>query len=118
MRLIDNLKDRKMAEYYLIGTPASITFALLVGIVVRAKPILSTPIPGIIKIGGENLFIYRSKDEFVEEIKKIMDNPRTYRIEMEKYSWKSKAREFEDLLEGVVIRGVKDLLNNNVWILK
>jgi glycosyltransferase involved in cell wall biosynthesis len=72
------------------------------------KPILSTPIPGIIKIGGENLFIYRSKDEFVEEIKKIMDNPRTYRIEMEEYSWKSKAREFEDLLEGVVIRGAKD----------
>ena len=66
MRAIDNLKDRKMAEYYLIGTLASITFALLVGIIVRAKPILSTPIPGIIKIGGENLFIYQSKDEFVE----------------------------------------------------
>jgi len=30
------LKDRKMAEYYLIGTLANITFALLVGIVVRA----------------------------------------------------------------------------------
>ena len=32
----NELKDRKMAEYYLIGTLASITFALLVGIVVRA----------------------------------------------------------------------------------
>jgi len=28
------LKDRKMAEYYLIGTIVSITFALLVGIIV------------------------------------------------------------------------------------
>jgi len=26
---------------------------------------------------------------------------------MGEYSWKSKAREFEDLLEGVVIRGAK-----------
>ena len=30
------MKDRKMTEYYLIGTLVSITFALLVGIVVRA----------------------------------------------------------------------------------
>jgi len=36
VRAIDNLKDRKMAEYYLIGTLLSITFALLVGIIVRA----------------------------------------------------------------------------------
>jgi len=32
----NELKDRKMAEYYLIGTLVSITFALLAGIVVRA----------------------------------------------------------------------------------
>ncbi len=32
----NELKDRKMAEYYLIGTLLSITFALLVGVVVRA----------------------------------------------------------------------------------
>ncbi len=31
----NELKDRKMAEYYLIGTLASITFALLVGIITR-----------------------------------------------------------------------------------
>ena len=29
----NELKDRKMAEYYLIGTLLSITFALLAGIV-------------------------------------------------------------------------------------
>ncbi len=32
----NELKEREMAEYYLIGTLLSITFALLVGIVVRA----------------------------------------------------------------------------------
>ncbi len=31
----NELKDRKMAEYYLVGTLASITFALLVGIAIR-----------------------------------------------------------------------------------
>ncbi len=71
------------------------------------KPILSTPIPDIMKIGGENLFIYQSKTEFIEGIKKIMDNPRTYRIDVEKYSWKSGARAFEDLLEDV-IRGAEN----------
>ena len=49
----------------------------------------------------------KAVDEFVVEIKKVMDNPRTYMIEMEEYSWKSKAREFEDLLEEVLIRGAK-----------
>jgi glycosyltransferase involved in cell wall biosynthesis len=49
----------------------------------------------------------KAVDEFVVEIKKVMDNPRTYRIEMEEYSWKSKARELEDLLEEVLIRGAK-----------
>jgi len=32
----NELKDRKMAEYYLVGTLVSITFALLAGIIVRA----------------------------------------------------------------------------------
>ena len=31
----NELKDRKMAEYYLIGTLISITFALIVGIIVK-----------------------------------------------------------------------------------
>ena len=72
------------------------------------KPILATPIPDVMKIGGENLFIYRSKDEFVEGIKRVMDNPRAYRIDVDGYSWKSKAREFEGLLEGVVIGAKND----------
>jgi len=32
----NELTDRKMAEYYLVGTLVSITFALLAGIIVRA----------------------------------------------------------------------------------
>jgi hypothetical protein len=56
------------------------------------------------KIGGENLFIYNDKKEFVETVKHIMDNRRTYTINVEQYSWKSKAKEFEQLLEELVQR--------------
>ena len=63
-------------------------------------------IPDVMKVGGENLFIYRNKDEFIREIKRIMDDPRAYRIDVRKYSWQSKAREFEVFLKNI-IRGKK-----------
>lgn len=62
------------------------------------KPILSTPIPDMMKTGGENLFIYRNKEEFVENVKKIMGNERRYEVNVENYSWKEKAAEFETVL--------------------
>jgi len=65
------------------------------------KPILSTPIPDMMKIGGEHLFIYKNMDEFVERVKDIMENPRTYQIDVDEYSWKKKAEEMEGVLEEV-----------------
>jgi glycosyltransferase involved in cell wall biosynthesis len=67
-----------------------------------AKPILSAPIPDMMKISGENLFIYKDKEEFIEKARYIMDNPRTYIIDMEQYSWQGKAKEFEELLEELI----------------
>ena len=66
------------------------------------KPILSTPIPNIMELGGANLFIYRDMTEFVEAVKRIMDDPRTYPVEVSGYSWKNKAEEFEKVLDEVV----------------
>lgn len=66
------------------------------------KPILSTPIPDVMKIGAENLYIYRNKDEFVDKVKYIMENQREFKIDIEKYSWKRKAEELEILLEDVM----------------
>ena len=66
------------------------------------KPILSTPIPNIMELGGENLFIYRDMQEFVEVVKRIMDNPRTYPVEVSGYSWKNKAKEMEKVLSEVI----------------
>ena len=71
------------------------------------KPILSTPIPDMMKIGGENLFIYESGREFIEKAKYIMDNPRVYTIDVEKYSWQSKAKKFEGLLEELIQRSMR-----------
>lgn len=66
------------------------------------KPILSTPIPDVMKVGGESLFIYRDKEEFVDKVKYIMANPRKYEMDVSEYSWKRKAKELESLLQELI----------------
>ncbi|NQE44554.1 D-inositol-3-phosphate glycosyltransferase [ANME-1 cluster archaeon GoMg2] len=66
------------------------------------KPILSTPLPDVMKVGSENLFIYRDEEEFVDRVKYIMTNPREYEIDITAYSWKRKAGELESLLQGLI----------------
>lgn len=66
------------------------------------KPILSKPAPNVMKMGGKNLYIYQNRKEFVMQIKNIIENPKTYDINMEKYSWKNKAKELEGILSDVV----------------
>ena len=66
------------------------------------KPILSTPIPDVMEMGGKNLFIYRNRKEFMEKTKEIMDNPRVYDVNVEDYSWKGKAAEVETVLSELI----------------
>ena len=66
------------------------------------KPILSTPLPDVMKVGVENLFIYRDKEEFVDKVKYIMANPRKYKMDVNEYSWKRKAEELESLLQELI----------------
>ena len=66
------------------------------------KPILSTPLPDVMKVGAENLFIYRDKKEFVAKVKYIMANPREYEMDINEYSWKRKAKDFESLLQELI----------------
>ena len=63
------------------------------------KPILMRPIPDVTKIGGPNLFVYRTQKDFVSQVKALMDSPKTYHINLENYSWKAKAQQFEALFE-------------------
>ena len=62
------------------------------------KPIVMRPIPDVTRIGGPNLFVYRTREEFVDRIKYQMDHPATFRINLENYSWREKARQFENIL--------------------
>ena len=63
------------------------------------KPIVMRQIPDVTRIGGPNLFVYRTQEDFVSQIKTLMKDPPTYRIDLENYSWKEKARQFEALFE-------------------
>jgi len=66
------------------------------------KPILLRPIPDVLRIGGPNLFVYTTRDEFIAHVKNLMDHPVTFRINLEAYSWKEKARQFETELRKVL----------------
>jgi glycosyltransferase involved in cell wall biosynthesis len=66
------------------------------------KPIVMRPIPDVAGIGGPNLFVYKTQEEYIAQIQSLMKNPLTYDINLEKYSWKEKARQFEGLLYSLV----------------
>jgi len=61
------------------------------------KPILMRPIPDVARIGGPNLSVYRTQEEYITKIKSLIDNPVTFFINLENYSWKEKSREFETI---------------------
>jgi len=59
------------------------------------KPIIMRPIPDVTRIGGPNLSVYKTQDEFISLVKRQIGNPEAFQINLEKYSWKEKARQFE-----------------------
>jgi glycosyltransferase involved in cell wall biosynthesis len=63
------------------------------------KPILLTPIPDVIRMNLPNTFVYRTRDEFISQAIALMGNPRTYELDLESFSWKRKAQEFESICE-------------------
>jgi phosphatidylinositol alpha-1,6-mannosyltransferase len=66
------------------------------------KPILSSPIPDLMAIGGPHLSIFRNDLEFLEKVKQVMDNPKTFSLDVERFSWTRRAREFEAILEDLI----------------
>jgi glycosyltransferase involved in cell wall biosynthesis len=66
------------------------------------KPIVMRPIPDVARIGGPNLFVYRTQEEYIAQVRSLMKNPRNFNINLENYSWKEKARQFEELLYTLV----------------
>jgi glycosyltransferase involved in cell wall biosynthesis len=66
------------------------------------KPIIMTPIQDIESIGEGNLFVYRNKNEYIALIKALMGHSFKFSLNMEKHSWKEKARQFESIARGLV----------------
>jgi glycosyltransferase involved in cell wall biosynthesis len=66
------------------------------------KPILSSPIPDVMALGGPELSTYRDDTEFVERVKGAMDRPVSFRPDVERFSWRRRAGEFEEILGGLI----------------
>ena len=66
------------------------------------KPIIMRPIPDVARIGGPNLFVYKTQEDYIAQVQALMKNPCTFDINLENYSWKEKARQFEVLLNNLV----------------
>jgi glycosyltransferase involved in cell wall biosynthesis len=63
------------------------------------RPILTTPIPDVQRIGGEHLFVYRDYDEFVEMAAGLAAERPRYATDMSSNDWQAKAVAFEAILE-------------------
>jgi len=59
------------------------------------KPILSTPIPDMLRMGGDHITVYRDSQEFLDGVDEAVSNPRRCTIPIEEHSWKKKAESFE-----------------------
>jgi len=61
------------------------------------KPILSTPIPDMLRMGGDRIAVYRDSQEFVEKVDEAVLAPDRTPADVEEHSWKKKAEAFETL---------------------
>ncbi|GLI47341.1 glycosyltransferase [Methanoculleus bourgensis] len=61
------------------------------------KAILSTPIPDMLRMGGDHIAVYRDREEFVEKVDELSLAPEGRPVGMEEHSWKRKAEAFEKI---------------------
>ncbi len=61
------------------------------------KPILSTPIPDMLRMGGDHIAVYRDRKEFLTRIDELACAPKNCPAGMEEHSWKKKAEAFEEI---------------------
>lgn len=66
------------------------------------KPIVMRPMPDVEKIGGPNLFVYRTQEEYITHMKALMDHPVTFPTNPKENSWSEKSRQFEEIFSRIV----------------
>ncbi len=59
------------------------------------KPILSTPIPDMLRMGGDHIAVYRDREEFLEQVDELALASGRVPAGIEEHSWKKKAEAFE-----------------------
>ena len=59
------------------------------------KPILSTPIPDMLRMGGDHITVYRNREEFLDRVDELALSPGRCPVGIEEHSWKKKAEAFE-----------------------
>lgn len=65
------------------------------------KPILSTPIPDMLRMGGDHISVYRDRVEFLDRVDELALAPGSPCPGIEEHSWKKKAEAFERIFERV-----------------
>ncbi len=63
------------------------------------KAILSTPIPDMLRMGGDHIAVYRNREEFVEKVDALIQIPPRTPPPMEEHCWKRRAEAFEQIFE-------------------
>ena len=66
------------------------------------KPILSTPIPDMLRMGGDHIAVYRDRVEFLERIDELALSRGRAPAGIEEHSWKKKAEAFERIFARLV----------------
>jgi glycosyltransferase involved in cell wall biosynthesis len=69
------------------------------------RPVLSSRTISLVRVLGDNLFYYDSKEGFVQEVKKILESPnneKKYREIAKRFDWEVLARKYEEVLRRAV----------------
>jgi glycosyltransferase involved in cell wall biosynthesis len=65
------------------------------------KPILMRPIPDVMRMDPPNIFVYRTQEEYIAQIRNLIEKPQQFSLNLDAHSWKEKARQVETALSGL-----------------
>ncbi|MDD4052394.1 MAG: glycosyltransferase [candidate division Zixibacteria bacterium] len=66
------------------------------------KPILTTPIPDVLALGGDHLRVYRNRAEFIQQVDTAIRDPVRCTLDMTDHDWQRKATAFETIFARVL----------------
>jgi hypothetical protein len=58
-----------------------------------------TPIPDVVNMNPPNIFLFTSREEFIQQVINLMEHSENYTLNLDSFSWKRKAHSFELLFD-------------------